>query len=427
MATRGDKLTLRVAEHVLDVMSQGGMYDLISGGFHRYSTDSHWHIPHFEKMLYDNAQLARVYLHAYCLTRKPSYRLISEQTLDFIKRELTSPQGGFFSSLDADSNGGEGNYYTWAVSEITSILSEKSDRDLFISAFGIDEVDVNPKPIVLRKRFSNEQLSEKFGLSTVAIESKLEELRGQLFKARQSRPRPATDDKVLVSWNGLAIVAFAEAARFLNRQDYLQIARDNASFLLTNCHLSGSLRRSWRAGLSQDQGFLEDYASLILGLLTLYQSDPDPAWFSSATILAHEMLDHYSDESGGFYDTRDDVDSVLIRPKDIQDNVTPSGNAMAASALLRLNAFTENDEWYRRARQILPLVQNAARQYPTAFSYWLATIDFASGPVQQIAVLAHPGDPKLMEFSNVFWQDFRPRSILASSVFPPPSGSPTLL
>ena len=427
LAVRGQEQAQNMAEHALDAMSQGGMYDVIGGGFHRYSTDQQWLVPHFEKMLYDNAQLALVYLHAYCMTRKKSYLSVCEATLDFIHRELTSPQGGFYSSLDADSIEGEGVYYLWTPEEIKAVLVEKNDIDLFFSAFGITSNGNFQNKTIIRRARTNQQLSDQFGLTVDHLETKLSNIGVLLQKARQQRPGPSIDDKVLTSWNGLAMKAFAEASAYLGRPDYLQIARRNASFILDNLYNSKSLKRSWREGQTQDHVFLEDYASLIMALLTLFQVDGDVAWYRTAVSLSDEMLTHFSDADGGFFDTRDDANPILVRPKEIQDNVTPSGNAIASDALLHLAAFTENRGWEEKARQLFTRVQNAAKQYPTAFAYWLATIDFAKGPVQQVALLAPRDDPNTQDFIKIYWQEYRPKSIFARGIFPIKQDIPPLL
>ena len=247
-AVRGNSRALQVAHHVLEAMSRGGLYDVVGGGFHRYSTDERWLVPHFEKMLYDNAQLALAYLHAWRLTGTHSWRRICEATLDFILRELTGPEGGFLSSLDADSGGEEGSFYVWTVDQIKEAAGDPQDAAFLISAYEIQAGGNFDGRTVLQRALSDHQMAEQFHLPEDSIQENFSRLHARLFIARQGRVRPATDDKVLVSWNALALRAFAEAGRFLQRPDYLAAAARNASFLLAACHPGDRLLRSWRDG-----------------------------------------------------------------------------------------------------------------------------------------------------------------------------------
>ena len=378
-AFRGSRDAMGVAHHLLGVMSQGGMYDLVGGGFHRYSTDDQWLIPHFEKMLYDNAQLAQVYLHAFCLTGDPAMRQICESTLDFILHELMDPQGGFYSSLDADSEGQEGVFYAWSLAEIQQLVPDPNQAELFIAAYGMTGPGNFDGLNVLQRALSDADLAVQFSIPVEQVQPALAVILQRLFTGRSNRVRPATDDKVLVAWNALALMVFAEAASILKRPDYLAVATRNAAFILDNLY-KGQLLRSWRSGQAQHPAYLEDYAALILALLALYQASPQSRWFSSAVHLANEMLAHFSDPLGGFFDTADNHPSLLIRPKEIQDNATPSGNALAISALLHLAAYTEKADWRTLAEESLGAMQETMLRYPTAFSCWLSTLDFAVGP-----------------------------------------------
>lgn len=433
-AAYGDKMGLDMAVHALDAMSRGGMYDVVGGGFARYSTDDQWLVPHFEKMLYDNALLARSYLHAYLLTGEPKYRRVCERTLDFMVREMmsypiegTPPQGGFFSSLDADSEGEEGKFYSWTIDEIRSALPTPGEAEFIIEAYGIRPSGNFEGKTVLQRKLGDAALAEKFNLSIEDLPGYFSSLHEKLLAFRSKRVRPSTDDKVLVSWNALALIAFSEAARYLDRKDYLDVARQNADFLLTELAPQNRLKRSWREGQARHEAFLEDYASLILGLLALYQSDPDPWWFRSATQLAEEMLVHYYDPDNGFYDTRNDQDQLFTRPKDIQDNATPSGSALATMALLQLSAYTGIGEWRDLAENSLGSVQSFLARYPTAFAMWLCTLDMAVGPVQEIAILGGPEVEGTQALLQTIWSKYRPKSIVAVSEFPPPPNSPPLL
>jgi len=434
-ATRGDRLALDMALHCLDVMARGGMYDVVGGGFARYSTDNNWLVPHFEKMLYDNAQLAQVYLYAYLLTKQESYRRVCEETLGFMARELGDEDGGFYSSLDADSEGEEGKYYLWTPAEIRHALADPQDAEFFIAAYGVTEGGNFEGKTVLQRALSEAELSQRFNLPAEEVPPKLAALHTRLLEVRETRVRPGTDDKVLVFWNALALAAFAEAARYLQRPDYLHIARRNADFLLTELNPNDRLLRSWRKGKAQHPAYLEDYAALIIGLLALYQSDPDPYWYSSAVQLAEQMTTHFSDPEGGFFDTRDDQETLIYRPKEVQDNATPSGSALAAQALVELAAFSGRGDWRDTAEAMLRSILVVATQYPTAFGRWLCAGDLALGPLHEVALITPPTpsdqtaapDASLQALLNALWQTYRPRLVLAQSAYPPPSHAPALL
>ena len=289
-AVRGDDKSLAIAVHALRSMAQGGMYDILGGGFARYSVDSTWLIPHFEKMLYDNAQLALVYLHAHLLTGDPFFREVSESTLDFILRELAHQAGGFFSSLDADSDGEEGMFYLWTIQEIRHSLLEPADADLFIAAYGLSQSGNFEGQNILRRSLTDEQLAQQFHLDPASIPPHLSELRQRLLSVRDARVHPAVDDKVLVSWNALVLTVLAEAGRSLGRQDYIEAAIKNANFILATMFADGRLMRSWRDGRLNHTAYLEDYAGFALGLLALYQADPHPRWYQASIQLLEQVL-----------------------------------------------------------------------------------------------------------------------------------------
>lgn len=256
---------------------------------------------------------------------------------------------------------------------------------------------------------------------------KLSKCHSKLFEARSSRIRPATDDKVLVMWNSLMLKAFAKAGRYLNRQDYLQVAIRNAQFLLNNLYVNNRLHRSWREGQAKHNAYLEDYAGLILALLALYQSGPNEEWYLSALKLADEMVEHFADPNGGFFETRDDHETLLVRPKDIQDNATPSGNALAVTALLELAAYGDRIEWRDIAEEMLSSVYAAMVRYPTAFAQWLCAADFAIGPTCEVAIIGDAQHTESKELLNTLWKTFRPRQVTAISAYPPEPDAPALL
>jgi hypothetical protein len=427
-ATQGDKLSLDLARNALTAMARGGMFDVIGGGFARYSVDDIWLVPHFEKMLYDNAQLARAYLHGYLVTKDEGLREVCQRTLDFIQRELRNEQGGFLSSLDADSEGEEGRFYVWSWQQIEDEIEDSETRDLLVTAYGISLKGNFEAKNILQRVKTDDELSKHFNLELSTLNETLEAARAKLIAARSQRVRPGTDDKVLTSWNALALIAFAEAGKYLKRADYVDIAKKNAEFLLNELYERNRLLRSWRAGRAEHNGYLEDYAALILGLLALYQTDSDVRWYSEAEKLAAEMIAHFRDRDSGFFDTRDDHETLITRPKDQQDNATPSGNSLAAMALLQLSAYSGNGEWRELVEGMLEGIQGIAARYPTSFGQWLCAAQFAMAGGREIAVI-HEGRQDLLTSGllDIIWDDWRPFDIVAISGFPPPAGSPALL
>lgn len=407
-ATR-EEFVLKVITKTLDKMARGGMYDQLGGGFHRYATDAIWLVPHFEKMLYDNAQLARVYLHAWQITRHDFYRRIAQETLDYITREMTDPHGGFYSSQDADSEGVEGKFFVWTPEEIRTALG--GEAQLFIDAYGVTEHGNFEGKNILYLARDLDVLAAMHNLSIEEVEKRLAAVGRKLFEVREQRVKPARDEKVLTGWNGLMLAAFAEAARVLKNDNYRGVAEKNADFLLRELRGGdGRLRRSWKAGDVRHNGYLEDYANLIEGLLTLYETTFDARWFVAARELADTMLEHFADPAGGFFDTSDDAEALVTRPKDLQDNAVPSGNAMAATVLLKLGAFTGEGRYADAAEGALRMVQPLLEQAPTGFAQWLNALDFALGEPKEIAILGEAGAQELLD---VVFGEYRPNQVVA--------------
>ncbi|MCC6499372.1 MAG: thioredoxin domain-containing protein [Anaerolineales bacterium] len=432
---------LKSSLHALRAMARGGMYDVVGGGFSRYSVDNFWRVPHFEKMLYDNALLTRAYLHAWQITGDPFFKRIVIESLEFIAREMTHPDGGFYSSLDADSEGEEGKFYVWALDEIRTTL--KDDSDFFEAAYGITARGNWEGKTVLQRALDDASLAARFKLDLQTVPAKLADCHSQLLSARATRIRPGTDDKALTSWNGLMLATLAEAARVITSQEGREIASwrqgairndmfynlttRNAEFLLSNLRPNGKLKHSWREGKTTDEVFLEDYAALILGLLELYQTDFNNKWFASAKTLADDMIELFNDPAGGFFDTAKDGEALLVRPKDVQDNATPSGNALACEALLKLAAFTDDGKYRDLAEKSLGLVANMATRYPTAFARWLSAADFALGKVKQVALVSEAGGEDASELLRVVESAYRPNLVVAASAYPPSDEAPDLL
>jgi uncharacterized protein len=430
-STDNSTLAFDVVNHALHAMAQGGMYDVVAGGFARYSTDDNWLVPHFEKMLYDNAQLALVYLHAYLISGEQQLRRVCETTLNFILRELRAPHSssfpGFFSSMDADSEGEEGKYYLWSFDEIAAAVKDQQDFNFFQAAYSLNPEGNFDGRIILQRRASNAELARQYKLSEDGVMLRLQRLHDLLRQIRNQRQAPGLDDKVLTGWNGLALIALAEAGRYLGRDDYRIAAQQNAAFILRALHPGDLLFRSWRAGKAQHPGYLEDYASIILGLLALYQTDADPQWFQAALNLTGEMNTHFKDPQGGFFDTRDDQPVTIYRPKDLQDNATPSGNALAAQALLLLSAYQGNSNWREQAEYMLVNNDTILRNHPLFAGQWLSAYDLAVNPITEVAIVGNPALPSTQALWTTLWTHFRPHCVTALSDYPPSTFSPQLL
>ena len=390
-------------------------------------------VHYYEKMLYDNALLVRVYLHAWQTTKEPRFKRIVEETLSFTMHEMTHEQGGFYSSLDADSEGEEGKFYVWTLDEIREILKEK--LDFFEAAYGISPSGNWEGKTVLHRMLDDASLAARFKLNLEDVPVKLAESHAKLYTVRASRIRPGTDDKILTSWNGFMLAAFAEAARVFansdseskNHSTYLNVATRNAEFLLSSLRPNGKLCRAWRDGKTTSEVFLEDYASLILGLLELYQTDFNNKWFTSARELTDEMIEKFEDPDGGFFDTPHDGEVLLIRPKDISDNATPSGNALACEVLLKMASYTDEGKYRDLAEQALSIMGDSALRYPLGFSRWLSAAENAQGNMKQIAVMGKAGEENFERMLKMIRAEYTPGVVVAASPYPPSKDAPILL
>ncbi|HUG49190.1 MAG TPA: thioredoxin domain-containing protein [Candidatus Limnocylindria bacterium] len=421
----GDGRPLAMALHSLDAMAAGGIYDQLGGGFARYATDAAWLVPHFEKMLYDNAQLARVYVHAWQLTGAERYRQVVEQTLDFVLREMTSPEGGFISSLDADTKGEEGATYVWTRAEVDRLLGEQSV--LFDDAYDVTAEGNWEGHTILARVRDDGALARDHGMDEEEVGRRLAAAREALLAARNERPQPGRDDKVLAAWNGLMIAAFAEAASVFERADWRAAAERAADVILTRLRDSeGRLRRSYKDGDARQSGVLEDYSHAADALLALYETTFDERWFVAARELAEAMLEHFADPAGGFFDTADDHEALITRPKGLQDNATPSGNAMAALVLLRLAALTGDGRYRSAAEAALRLVTPVAHRYPTAFGQWLLGFQLALGRIDELAIVGDPADEGTRRLLAVARQGYRPSLVAAVSATPADNAVPLL-
>jgi uncharacterized protein YyaL (SSP411 family) len=378
-------------------------------------------------MLYDQSQLARVYLHAWQVTGNEFFRTITEEVLDYVVREMLDPAGGFYSTQDADSEGEEGKFFVWTPDQIREVLGNQASplqsggdgregADAFMVAYGVTR----------QGNFEGKNILEFVG--DLDQRPALAEARRKLFETRKKRVHPGRDEKVLTSWNGLMLAAFAEAARVLDRDDYREVAERNADFLLRELRQeNGRLLRTWKrrpehakgAGKAKLNGYLEDYAYLIEGLLELYQTTFDPRWFLAAQELAETMLEHFADSEGTLYDTSDDHETLITRPRDLLDNAVPSGNAMALATLLKLASFTNEVRYVDISHQALTQNQPMMSQYPLGFGQWLQALSYTLAKPKEIALVGEPDSADAGALLGVARDGHRPFQVIALG---PPDG-----
>ena len=392
----GDPQALEMVELTLDRMAKGGIYDQLGGGFHRYSTDMYWLVPHFEKMLYDNALLVRLYLHAYQVTGKPLYRRVVEETLDYVLREMTDTAGGFYSAQDADSEGVEGKFFVWRPEEVVKLLG-KPDGEAFNAHFGVTQVGNFEGMSILSVVDDEGALTQQEEMSDDELAALLDRSRARLLEAREGRIHPERDDKVLTAWSGLMLSAFAEAGTVMDRDDYTAVAERCAAFLLDELMVDGRLLRTYKDGRAKLNGYLEDYSFMISGLITLHEATFGERWLRAAIDLGQSMVELFWDEpSGQFYDTGVDHEELLLRPRDLTDNAIPAGSSMAADVLLRLAVITGDSEYERRAVTALRSVREIMTRFPSGAGQWLSALDFYLSDAKEIAILGEGGDTRAL-------------------------------
>ena len=414
-AMTGNLKAIKLVEHVLDRMSQGGMYDLVGGGFHRYSTDASWLIPHFEKMLYDNAQLAEAYLHGYALTGNTYFRQVAVQTLQFIQREMTSPEGGFYASLDADTPEGEGRYYGYTLETLRENLTRDEFNQLndviHLSEDGNFEAGLN----ILRFRQSIGELAAENNLSINELMNRLNPIFAKLRLLRSSRTKPGRDEKIITGWNAMAIKAFAQAGLLLGDHAFLQTANQAAKFLLSELRLpDGRMKRSWSEGKASHPAALEDVAGMILAMHAVYEIDFAPEYYRSMRTLYSIIEEDFAAGDGLYFDASADVDNLIVRPQNLQDNATPSGNALAGHVHWLLGNYEHDPSHFDHLSRMLGAVSKQVNQYPTSFGYWLKIADLAEKQSQQIALISESGPGSLQHFLDIINEHFRPYTIIAA-------------
>ena len=387
-----------VVDNTLHKMASGGMYDQVGGGYARYSVDAEWLVPHFEKMLYDNGLLARAYLHGWQVSGDPLFREVCEQTLDWALREMRAPEGGFYSALDADSEGVEGKFYVWSVDELRSVLGD--DAEAAIEWFGAT-AHGNFEGANILTRGAGEPPPN------------LASIKQRLYDVRKERVWPGLDDKRLTAWNALMIAALADAGAVLERTDYVDAAAGCAEFVLRDLRdAGGRLLRTYKDGEAKLNAYLQDHAYMLEALVVLYEATFDPRWFAAAREIADTMIERFvDDENGGFFETSNDHEQLVARRKDLEDNPIPSGNSSAAYGLLRLAALTGEHEYERRAVSVFRLLHKLMPQHPQAFPHLLQALDFHAAAVKEVALAG--GDEGVAALARVVRSRFRPHIVLA--------------
>ena len=402
---------LDMVELTLDSMAQGGIYDQIGGGFHRYSTDAEWLVPHFEKMLYDNALLVKLYVHAYQVTRKPLYRRVVEQTLDYVLREMTAGQGGFYSAQDADSEGVEGKFFVWQPEQVTALLGPERG-DLINRYFGVSQRGNFEGANILHVARDPSDLAEDAGMTAEELQALVQSAASTLYDAREDRIHPERDDKVLTAWNGMMLRAFAEAGAVLGRRDYVAAAERNADFLLNSLRQDGRLLRTFKSGKAKLNGYLEDYAFLIDGLIVLHEATFHERWLREAIGLGDAMLDLFWDKATGqFYDTGRDHEALIVRPRDISDNAMPSGSSKATEVLLRLAEITGDAELRSRAVTALKAAGELMSRVPVGAGQWLCALDFSLAPTKEIAIVGDPAEEGTRALVAEVYRNYLPNRV----------------
>jgi hypothetical protein len=421
----GDAAALAMATKTLDCMAQGGMYDQIGGGFARYSTDERWLVPHFEKMLYDNALLIKAYLEGFQVTGYPFYARIAREILDYVLREMTGPDAGFYSATDADSEGEEGKFFVWTPAEVEAVLGPEEGGKLCAYYDITDEGNWEGKSIPHTPR-SVERVAGRLSIPVEELRNSLEVGRAKLYEARLRRVHPGLDDKVLTAWNGMMLGALAEGARVLGEPRYLAAAARAADFLLATLRRSdGRLLRTYRQGKAHLNAYLEDYAFLAEGLLDLYEAGGHVRYLREAAGLVERILDDFGDEAGGFYDTAKDHETLIVRHKDGADGAVPSANAVAASALARLSVHLGRADFRERAVSAIQTCGKAMAQHPRAFCKSLCVVDFLLESPIELAFLGTPGDAGFETLRAAVARRYLPNRIVAHHD-PASGGAPDL-
>ncbi len=407
------KRALEMVEKTLEKMADGGIYDHLGGGFHRYSVDERWLIPHFEKMLYDNALLSRTYFEAYQATRKERYRRVAQEVLDYVIREMKSPEGGFYSNQDADSEGEEGKFYVWTRDQIKEALGKEKGTP-FCAYYGIDaQGNFEGGSSVLNIASSLEKISKLYGIPISELEEVLEEGRKKLFNEREKRVKPGRDDKILTSWNGLMISSFVDGFKVTHHEEYLIVARKASHFILKKMRKDGHLMRVFNKGKCQVKGYSEDYAFFIQALIDLYEATFEIEWVKEADELNRRMIHQFWDErNGGFFFTGKENETLIARSKNPYDNVIPSSNSVGLFNLIRLSYLTGEESLKQKADQIIHLFYQLLSEHPSGFTHMLSGLSFFLNP-EEVGLIGSKNDPRTKSMLQEIYRAYLPNKIFS--------------
>jgi len=418
----GKERALEMAERTCRKMANGGIYDQLGGGFHRYSVDAVWLVPHFEKMLYDNAQLIRLYLHLYQINHDEFYKRIAVETLEYVRREMLDASGGFYSTQDADSEGVEGKFFVWTPEETVATLGPE-DAQIFNFYYDVSEEGNFEEKNILNVRYAPAEAAKALKIDEEKLNEVLERGREKLFAEREKRIKPFRDEKVLTAWNGLMMAAFAEASAVLDEPEYLAIAKKNAEFILTELQSDGRLLRTWKNGKAKLNAYLEDHANVADALIELYQVSGEIRYLYQAKRLVDVMIDEFWDEeNGGFYFTASGHEQLIVRNKDYYDNATPSGNSVAADVLLKLSKFFADQKYDRFAVTVLRLVATQISRYPQGFGRSLSALELYLGGSKEIVIVGEKGN----ELARAAGQAYIPNAVVVQSEAPEGDALPLL-
>ncbi|MCP4609093.1 MAG: thioredoxin domain-containing protein [Planctomycetes bacterium] len=408
-----DIQALEMVEKTLDAMAKGGIYDHIGGGIHRYATDGLWLVPHFEKMLYDQALVSKVYLQGYQATGNKKYAATAREIFDYVLRDMTDPDGGFYSAEDADSEGKEGVFYVWDLKQIKSIL-DKDEAEIFAAYYSVTKKgNFEENKTILNIEMSMAQLEEKFQKDHAAIMNILTNARSKIFAEREKRIRPHRDDKIITAWNGLMISSMAYGGAVLQEEKYIKAAEQAAKFTLNALHKQGRLMRYYRQGRAVEPAFLDDYAFTILGFLDLYGASFDTKWLIEAKMLAEEMITLFADnEQGGFFLTGKDSEKLIARIKPSTDGVIPSGNSAATIALLKLGKLTMNQYFTEQGGKVLESFSRQLKQSSGYSSEMLSALNFLLGPTQEIVIAGNADAADTQQMLKLIRSKFLPNAVI---------------
>jgi uncharacterized protein len=409
---------IEIITTTLRKMAGGGIYDQIGGGFHRYSVDAQWLVPHFEKMLYDNALLARLYVRAWQWSKEPYFSRIAREIFTFIQREMTSPEGGFYSTLDADSEGEEGKFYVWTRPEVLGILGEK-DGEIFSALYDLSERGNWEGKSILHVPRDPQLIAEEFGITLEKLERIVEKSRKKLYEVRARRVWPGRDEKILAGWNGWMLAAFAEGAFAFGSEELLGVVRRNADFLIDRMLDEDRLYRSYKDGKRKIEGLLEDYSGVAWGLIAAFEATQERRYLDRARRLTRQIVDRFEDrENGGFFDTPEDYEKLITRPKDLFDNATPSGNSVALEVLMKIALYFGDESLQRVANRGISAIAPLALRYPNGFGFFLTVAESVARRPREIAITGPKDHPLVKALVRAVGEEYVPHRVLVWSDCP---------